>query len=105
MEKSDVVRDAAIQRFEFTYELVWKTIRRILIKRGIEANSPKTVFRQAAKDSIITNLDKWFEFVNFVNNTVHVYNEEIADKIYNALPEFRAMTNEFIEKLKTEEFK
>ncbi|MBT6391338.1 MAG: nucleotidyltransferase, partial [Candidatus Marinimicrobia bacterium] len=26
-EKSEFIRDAAIQRFEFTYELLWKTLK------------------------------------------------------------------------------
>ena len=27
LPESDIVRDAAIQRFEFTFELVWKTLQ------------------------------------------------------------------------------
>ena len=100
-----IVRDAAIQRFEFTFELVWKMLRKILIKRGIEANSPKTVFRLAAKDGIISDLDTWFSFIDYRNQTSHVYNEKIAQEIYVHLPEFQTLTNKLIKKLQTEEFK
>lgn len=48
IEKTDIVRYAAIQRFAFTYELVWKTLRKVLLKRRVEANSPKNVFRLTA---------------------------------------------------------
>ncbi len=105
IKKDDIVRDAAIQRFEFTYGLVWKTLRKILLKRGVEANSPKTVFRLAAKDSIIDQLDVWFEFVDYRNQTVHVYNPVIAEEIYQNLSRFQALTNALISKLKTSEFK
>lgn len=101
----EIVRDAAIQRFEFTFELVWKSLRKILLKRGIEANSPKTVFRLAAKDAIIDNVDVWFTFVEFRNQTTHVYNELIANEIYQNLPMFAKLTNNLIAKLKTSEFK
>ncbi len=104
LKKDDIVRDAAIQRFEFTYELVWKTLRKILLKRGVEANSPKTVFRLAAKDNIIDNVETWFEFVDFRNQTVHVYNPVIAEEIYSNLPKFQKLTNALIDKLKSSEF-
>jgi hypothetical protein len=33
--------DGTIQRFEFTFELFWKTVRRALARQGVEANSPR----------------------------------------------------------------
>ena len=105
LQKTDIVRDATIQRFEFTYELAWKAMRKILIKRGSEANTPKTVFRLAANDGIIDSLDLWFEFVNYRNNTPHVYNEKVADEIYIHIPIFYKMITQLITKLKTDEFK
>lgn len=105
LQKTDIVRDATIQRFEFTYELTWKTLRKVLIKHGSEANTPKTVFRIAANDNIIDNLELWFEFVNYRNNTTHVYNEKVADDIYSHIPKFYRMVADLITKLKTDEFK
>lgn len=41
---SDVVRDGMIQRFEFTYELAWKTTKEYLEQLGIaDLNSPKFI--------------------------------------------------------------
>ena len=100
-----IIRDAAIQRFEFTYELVWKTLRKILLRRGLEANSPKSVFRLAAQDNIINDIDRWFSFVDYRNQTSHVYNENIAQEIYIHLADFQHLTNVLITKLKTLEFK
>jgi len=43
---SDVVRDGVIQRFEFTYELAWKTTKVYLEDTGIiDINSPKAVWQ------------------------------------------------------------
>jgi len=45
-EPSSIERDAAIQRFEFTFEAVWKAVKSVLFEReGIDVGSPKAVIR------------------------------------------------------------
>ncbi len=46
--QSEQEKAGAIQAFEYSFELTWKTMRRLLGVRGIVANSPKAVFRKAA---------------------------------------------------------
>jgi hypothetical protein len=47
---SAVERDAAIQRFEYTYEATWKAAQRYLLMReGVDTGSPKAVIREAGK--------------------------------------------------------
>jgi len=44
---SIIIRDAAIQRFEYTFEAFWKFIKEYLKeKEGVIANSPKACFRE-----------------------------------------------------------
>lgn len=46
--ESSIVRDATIQRFEFTYELLWKTLKIYLQDiHGVRAVSPRQVFKEA----------------------------------------------------------
>lgn len=86
--ENDIVRDSAIQRFEFTFDLSWKTIKEYLREeRGIICNSPKECFREAYHQGIIKYDKDWIEFVEMRNETVHTYNEENAKKIYDQLPE------------------
>lgn len=59
----------------------------------------------AAKDNIIDHVDLWFEFVDYRNQTMHVYNPIIAEEIYSHLPTFRKLTTELIAKLQSGEFK
>jgi nucleotidyltransferase substrate binding protein (TIGR01987 family) len=96
MQKNEVVRDAAIQRFEFTYELVWKILKRILFVKGITANNPRDVFRESAKQGIISNLELWFKYIEYRNQTTHVYNEIIADEIFFKLPGFDTLVQGLI---------
>ena len=44
----DLARDGLIQRFEFTFELAWKTLKSCFEEEGLMGlNSPKTVLREA----------------------------------------------------------
>lgn len=88
--KTQLERDGAIQRFEFTYELLWKTLKRILAVKGVHENNPHDVFRTAAKNGLIDNPRFWFETVRKRNLVTHTYNQARADEIFNFLPEFEA---------------
>ena len=94
--KTDLNRDASIQRFEFTIELAWKTMKRILQYKSILINNPRDTVREAAKESLIDDPKAWFVFLENRNLTTHVYNEEIAEKIYNSLPKFKIALDAFI---------
>jgi nucleotidyltransferase substrate binding protein (TIGR01987 family) len=83
---SDVVRDGVIQRFEFTYELAWKTTKEHLQNIGIvDVNSPKAVIKEAFAQKIITNEQIWILMLNDRNMTSHVYKEELATEIANRI--------------------
>lgn len=99
--KTDLNRDASIQRFEFTIELAWKTMRRILKYKGIQINNPRDTIREAAKEGLIQDPKAWFFFLENRNLTSHVYNEEVAEKIYNTLPGFKVALDSFIDSILT----
>jgi nucleotidyltransferase substrate binding protein (TIGR01987 family) len=97
--KSELERDGAIQRFEFTFELTWKILKKVLAFNGIEANNPRDVFREAAKQGLILDPVIWFEFIRKRNLTVHTYDQSVAVEIFNGLPEFKSELDNLIEKL------
>jgi len=79
---SDVIRDGVIQRFEFTYELAWKTTKEYLEGLGIvDNNAPKTVIKAAYTHKVITHEQNWLLMLNDRNLTTHVYNEQMAQEI------------------------
>ncbi len=98
--KTDLEKAGTIQYFEFTYELAWKTLRRILLSRGKELNSPKPIFREAALEKLIDNPEAWFEIIQDRNETVHTYNKAVANSIFNDLHLFDKEMLELIERLK-----
>lgn len=87
LEETDVIRDSAIQRFEFTLDISWKMLKTFLEeKKGIICVSPKECFREAYRQGVIDYDEDWIEFVNMRNETVHTYNEDTAKEIYSKLP-------------------
>lgn len=86
----DIVIDATIQRFEFTMELAWKTLRAFLLEEGIareEISSPKAVVRAAFAANVIENGDVWFAMLEARNITSHVYEMQEAEKIVTDIKE------------------
>ncbi len=80
-------RDGAIQRFEYCYDLAWKTLKRYLEKRGlIDLNSPKTVFGAAYTEKVITDEVLWSTIIVKRNMSVHTYNQKLADSLFGELP-------------------
>lgn len=86
--ETQLEHDGALQRFEFTYELLWKTLKKILAFKGINVNNPRDVFREAARNQLIDNPKFWFEVIRKRNLTTHVYNQQMADAIFDFLQQF-----------------
>ena len=54
--QDDLSRDGLIQRFEFTFELAWKTLKTVFEAEGLLGlNSPKTVLREAYSAELIND--------------------------------------------------
>lgn len=89
---NDFIRDATIQRFEYTYELAWKFLQRFLSSeygQGVVAGwTRKELFRAAAKKGWIDDVEHWLQFHQARNLTSHVYDEQIADQVYQAAQAF-----------------
>ena len=98
--KTELERDGVIHRFEFTYELVWKTLKRILSFKGVNINNPRDVFRETAKAGLIDDPKIWFEFIKKRSLTTSTYYEEYAEDIFECLPEFERESIKVIERIK-----
>ncbi len=87
-EKTVEYRDSAIQRFEFTIELAWKTIQKFLREEEIICNSPKQCLREAFKFGLVDDDPRWLKAFEDRNLTAHTYSEKSADKVYDHLPQY-----------------
>lgn len=99
-EKNEFTRNSSIQCFEFTLELIWKTLKRVLDKKGVNVTSPRDVFRLAARENLLSDPKVWFAYIELRNLSSHTYKEEIAEKIYSELFAFASLSDELIQKLR-----
>lgn len=78
-----IKQDAVIQRFAFTYELLWKTIKRLARIEKVDCFSPREAFKYAFKKGLITDEKLFVEIIDARNMTTHVYSEDQAKKIFD----------------------
>ncbi|SDF71374.1 HI0074 family nucleotidyltransferase substrate-binding subunit [Sporolituus thermophilus] len=98
-----IERDAAIQRFEFTFEAVWKAAKDYLFEQeGIDAASPKGVIRHCREVGILTakEAQEALTMTDDRNLTVHTYNEPLAAAIYSRLPAYRDILANWLARLR-----
>jgi nucleotidyltransferase substrate binding protein (TIGR01987 family) len=99
------LRDAVIQRFEYTYELSWKMLKRQIER---ESASPATVdtlsfrdlIREGAERGLVNNPEKWFIYRDQRNITSHTYDEVNAKTVYQTALEFYPDAQELFTHLK-----
>lgn len=74
--KSELERDATIQRFEFTYEIAWKCLKKALESRGADKIAfTRDVFKSSLIGDYIDDEALWSEIISNRNLSVHTYNE------------------------------
>lgn len=87
-----VLKAGVIQSFEFTYELCWK-----FMKRWLESNvgrayaegvARRELFRLAAENGLVTDIERWMDAHHARNRTSHTYDEDTADEVLTVAREF-----------------
>ena len=83
-EPTDIVVDGTLQRYEFTFELAWKTIKDYLAYNGYSDNiaSPRAIIQLAYQAKVINNGDTWINMMLDRNALSHLYDEEKLREIY-----------------------
>lgn len=103
----ELARDGVIQRFEFTLELAWKTLKAVFENEGLVGlNSPKPILREAYAGNLIEDEELWLQMLKDRNSTTHLYNETAAIQVSknikaSYLPELIALAK--VIKMRTEE--
>lgn len=100
------IRDACIQRFEYTYELAFK-----MLKRQLEQELPSSeeldqlpyreMIRVGAERGLIAVPERWFDYRAKRNITSHTYDEEKAREVFAILSDFAADADDLLARLKT----
>ena len=81
--ETDLSRDAAIQRFEFCFELGWKVIQEKARGEGLDCYSPKSCVKLAFKNQWVKEETSWLVMLEDRNRTSHTYDEVLAAGVYS----------------------
>ncbi len=102
----DIVRDACIQRFEFTYELSHKMLKRFLEATSanpaeFDAMPFQDLIRTGSERGLLlSDWSRWKVFRTARSITSHTYDENKAREVFAIIPEFLAEASHLRDRLK-----
>jgi nucleotidyltransferase substrate binding protein (TIGR01987 family) len=105
MESNTFVRDSVVQRFEYTYELSYKMLKRFLVESEFSSQEINTmVFADIVrignqKGLLLNDLGKWYEYRRMRNETCHTYDEARANEVLSIVPDFISDASFLLDKL------
>lgn len=79
----DLAREGMVQRFEYTYELAWKTIKDFIEYKGEPESYQRDVIKKAFQLNIIDNGEIWLDMLSKRNLMAHTYNEVTFNEVCN----------------------
>jgi nucleotidyltransferase substrate binding protein (TIGR01987 family) len=74
---SELEKEGLVQRFEYTFELSWKTLKDYLESKGVMVSFPREVIKEAFANEVVVDGETWLEMLDNRNLMAHTYNEAI----------------------------
>jgi len=86
-ERKEMLKMASAQAFEFTTEMSWKTMRKVLIWLGASSSdtdeTKMKLFQKAKEEGLIDDPEKWLEYYRNRNVSSHNYGQDVADLAFD----------------------
>ncbi len=83
--KDQLDQDGVIQRFEFTFELLWKTLKLFMADQGVITRSPKEALKEAFRFGLIKDESIFLDMLEDRNQASHIYSEDLSNKIFERI--------------------
>lgn len=103
-ELDNLERDAALQRFEYTLEAIWKAAKVYLDHHeGLPVSSPKAAVRACLQVGLLNEdeAEVALQMVDDRNASAHTYNEALARKIAERLPRYGELLEKWLSALRS----
>ena len=84
----EIYRMGIIGQFNLTFELSWKALREVLLIHGVNkagTGSPREIIKAGYEFHFLDDEETWLDMLKRRNQTIHVYNEEIAVELVNLI--------------------
>ena len=84
---SPLEKEGVIQRFEYTFELAWKTVKDYLEENGLVISpvTPRQVLKDAFAAKVIADGQTWIDMLDHRNLLSHTYDSAIFEKAVDAI--------------------
>ena len=76
---SDLEKEGMVQRFEYTFELAWKTLKDFLESKGFAEKYPRDIIKRAFETDAIDDGELWLEMLDNRNLMSHTYNKQVFE--------------------------
>ena len=99
----EIERDAVIQRFEFTFEAVWKAAQFHLLKvEGLDVASPKAAIRACREVGLLDEQEAMqaLQMADDRNLTVHTCTEQLAAQILERIMGYQVLLDRWLTAMK-----
>ncbi len=99
-EEYTFFRDSTIQRFEFTLEIAWKSIKQFLLEHdGLECRSPKACMREFFSVGYLNEeeISLLLQMVDDRNLATHTYHEALANDIFSHIKSYEVLLKRIYE--------
>ncbi|MBU0502009.1 MAG: HI0074 family nucleotidyltransferase substrate-binding subunit [bacterium] len=81
----ELAEDGVIQRFEFTCQLLWKTIKVFLKNSGVIAMTPREVLQEAFRLEWFTDEKVFLNMLEDRNKTSHIYDQKTSREVFERI--------------------
>ncbi len=104
-EEIEIIKSGVIQNFEVCYEISWKLMKKWLEQNignsAVDGVSRKQLFRIAAQNKLIEDIEEWFAFHEARNMTSHDYDGMKADEVFEKAVNFPKYARHLQERLES----
>lgn len=86
-DMSDLEKEGVVQRFEYTFELAWKTLKDYLVYSGVVLDqiTPRKVIKEAFAAKIIDDGQIWIDMLEQRNLMSHTYDSETFEAVFGSI--------------------
>ena len=102
-ELSRLEQEGLIKRFEYTFELAWKTAKDYLEAKGVSVTYPRDVLKQAFQSGLVRDGEAWLEMLDIRDNFADLYEDEpLREAVEGIRERFFPSIRDLVEGLRAE---